>query len=162
MAGENYFSKMYENTTDGSLYGGSAVAIPGALKGLGEIHRRFGKLTWKQVVTPVADLAKRGFIAGESLASSIQEKEDHIRNPFNNLGYLLNDDGSLKNSDDIVYDLQQAQTLYEIADFGAEFFYSGDLSIRILDDITNAGGAMTQMDIENYYVVHDGKKIKMS
>lgn len=41
--------------------GGSAVAVPGDLKGLKALHERFGQLPWKDVVQPSIDLARNGF-----------------------------------------------------------------------------------------------------
>lgn len=41
--------------------GGSAVAVPGELKGLKALHERFGQLSWKEVVQPSVDLARNGF-----------------------------------------------------------------------------------------------------
>src|SRR5678816_4794866 len=48
-----------------------APGVPGTVRGLALAHKRFGKLSWKDVVTPAADLAKNGFSMAESLARSL-------------------------------------------------------------------------------------------
>jgi len=54
-----------------SKYGGLSVGIPGEIRGLQEMHRRWGKLTWEKVVTPAAKLAK-GWYVGPELAKRLQ------------------------------------------------------------------------------------------
>ncbi|WIA36576.1 hypothetical protein OEZ86_007868 [Tetradesmus obliquus] len=49
--------------SDASLFGPLAIAVPGELQGLAEMHRRFGRLPWAALVAPAADLARRGFAA---------------------------------------------------------------------------------------------------
>lgn len=40
---------------------GPSIAVPAALKGLFELHKKYGKLDWKELVLPVADIAENGF-----------------------------------------------------------------------------------------------------
>lgn len=40
---------------------GPSIAVPAALKGLFELHRRYGKMDWKEIVLQVADIADSGF-----------------------------------------------------------------------------------------------------
>lgn len=40
---------------------GKVVSVPSALKGYRLLHIKYGKLEWKQIVMPVAKLAKKGF-----------------------------------------------------------------------------------------------------
>src|ERR671933_545667 len=48
-----------------------APGVPGTVRGLALAHRKFGKLPWKDVVLPAADLASGGFPLSESLARSL-------------------------------------------------------------------------------------------
>src|SRR3954471_17555993 len=48
-----------------------APGVPGTVRGLALAHRRFGKLKWKDLVTPAADLATKGFVLSDALARSI-------------------------------------------------------------------------------------------
>src|SRR5688500_5440222 len=51
-----------------------APGVPGTVKGLALAHQRFGKLKWKTVVAPAADLAEKGFVLSAPLASSINSE----------------------------------------------------------------------------------------
>lgn len=66
-----------------SLEGGLAVAVPGELKGLFELHKKYGKLKWEQVVQPVVDLAERGYKVSKYLEEIFTERGDKIKSkPF--------------------------------------------------------------------------------
>lgn len=62
-----------------SLEGGLAVAVPGELKGLFELHKKYGKLKWDQVVQPVVDLAERGYKVSKYLEEIFTERGDKIK-----------------------------------------------------------------------------------
>src|SRR5919109_3668799 len=40
--------------------GGASCAVPGAVAGLGEAHRLYGRMPWRELVAPAADLARNG------------------------------------------------------------------------------------------------------
>lgn len=40
---------------------GPSIAVPAALKGLYELHRKYGKMAWKEIVLLVAEIADGGF-----------------------------------------------------------------------------------------------------
>lgn len=44
--------------------GGSAVAVPGQMRGLGELHGKYGRLPWADLLEPSIQLARDGFPLG--------------------------------------------------------------------------------------------------
>ncbi|MBZ5639824.1 MAG: gamma-glutamyltransferase [Acidobacteriia bacterium] len=56
-----------------SLVGPLAAGVPGSPAGLFELHHRFGRLPWIQVVAPAARLARGGFPVTERLSRAIAE-----------------------------------------------------------------------------------------
>jgi gamma-glutamyltranspeptidase/glutathione hydrolase len=48
--------------------GPGSVAVPGLLAGLEELHRRFGHVSWAELVEPSIELAHRGVAVGEAQA----------------------------------------------------------------------------------------------
>ena len=48
-----------------SVDGWLSVAVPGTVPGLVELHRKHGRLPWKQLVAPAAQLARDGFVVGD-------------------------------------------------------------------------------------------------
>src|SRR5260370_4551292 len=53
------------------LYTHKVVGVPGTVRGLALAHAKFGKLPWKDVVTPAVKLAEDGFVIDSALARSL-------------------------------------------------------------------------------------------
>ena len=52
--------------------GHKVVGVPGTVRGLAPGTRRFGKLSWKELVAPAARLAGEGFAIDAAVAKSIE------------------------------------------------------------------------------------------
>lgn len=61
---------MYNEHPTKAMFGGLAVAVPGEVRGLAEAHMRWGKLPWRRLVQPSADLAA-GWTVGKELGQRI-------------------------------------------------------------------------------------------
>ena len=57
-----------------SLEGGTAVAVPGAVRGYAELARRFGTWPLSRLVEPAVRLAERGFSVGEHYVRAARER----------------------------------------------------------------------------------------
>lgn len=77
----NAFKDMYKDDIS-SREGGLAVAVPTELKGLFELHKKHGKISWRQVVQPVIDVAEKGYKVTPYLASIFKSpsRTDKIKN----------------------------------------------------------------------------------
>lgn len=72
---------MYTNGLE-SREGGLAIAVPGELKGLYELHQKYGKLSWEEVVAPAISIAENGFKISNYLSNVFEDevRGDKIRN----------------------------------------------------------------------------------
>jgi gamma-glutamyltranspeptidase/glutathione hydrolase len=75
-APDMYLDEAGEPVPEASLVGPLAAGVPGSPAGLWELHRRFGKLPWEQVVTPAIRLAAEGFPVDPHLHEVIAAKRD--------------------------------------------------------------------------------------
>lgn len=69
---------MFDNEGQ-STYGGLAVAVPTELKGLFELHKKYGKLSWRELVEPVALIAETGFKVSRYLRIVFESRGERIR-----------------------------------------------------------------------------------
>jgi gamma-glutamyltranspeptidase / glutathione hydrolase / leukotriene-C4 hydrolase len=71
------YKDMYPDNMS-SREGALAVAVPTELKGLFEMHKKYGKLQWSELVDPVAEIAENGFEVTRYLAGIFVERTDKI------------------------------------------------------------------------------------
>lgn len=71
---------MYKPNTTSSYEGGLSIAVPTEVKGLWELHQKYGVLSWKTLIKPSIDLAEKGFTVPSYLAKVLIAREEKIRN----------------------------------------------------------------------------------
>ncbi|MFB2980567.1 gamma-glutamyltransferase [Microseira sp. BLCC-F43] len=135
-----------------SVNGYLAVAVPGTVAGLAQVHRRYGKLPWREVVAPAIRLADEGFIV--SLArtwrfSQISETRRNIilNNPAARQIFAPN--GVLFGESDRLIQRDLAMTLRAIAQ-NPQSFYTGNIARTIAEDMARNGGLITLEDLKSY------------
>ncbi|KAI1179076.1 gamma-glutamyltransferase 1 [Nemania sp. FL0916] len=148
------FQDMYNNNTDASLYGGLASGVPGELRGLEHLHKKYGTLPWKQLVMPAVKVARHGFTVTEDLV--------HYMDTVTPNGNFLTDDptwaidfapnGYRVKLGETITRRRYADTLETIAHNGADAFYTGPIAQATIAALTKANGTMTLEDLKNYTV----------
>lgn len=129
-----------------SLVGGLAVGVPGTVAGLYEIHQKFGKTPWAELVQPAIDLARNGYLVTEKQFKSFEgKKEDFIavngKETFYAQGFKTGD--RVKNE-------ALAVTLESIAEKGKKGFYQGPVAEALVERVQATGGIITFEDLLNY------------
>lgn len=134
-----------------SQIGGLSVGVPGELRGLAEAHRRWGKLPWKSLVQPAAKLAA-GWEVGVELGRRIKVYEQlMLTNP--DWSAIFAPKGQLLTQGDMIRRSNYSHTLYQIAEHGAEAFYTGPILNAMLHKINITGGVLTETDFADYKVI---------
>lgn len=132
---------------DKSLYGHLAAGVPGSVDGMVQAHRKYGKLSWKDVVQPAVDLAQNGFILTERQARNFTSEQEGFKKYNPGKSYYINDKW-LAGEKWVQADL--AKTLKHIRDKGREGFYSGEVAELIVQEMNAGGGIMTLEDLRDY------------
>lgn len=150
------YANMFTNNSLAAQNGGLSIAVLGEVKGLYLAFEKHGSghLTWKDLVTPAADLAKH-WIISPSLADTMKKEsyDDLKSGEYPLLSELfLRKNGQLKKSGDVVEQPALANTLRIIADQGPDYIYY-TLAETIATEIQDAGGIMTADDIRSYYPI---------
>ncbi len=130
------------------------VGVPGSVAGLAKAHAQFGKLSWRDVVQPAADLAREGVPVDAYLSGSLNRAlgrldDDDPAQIAETRRVYQNPDGPWQPGNTLVLpDL--ADTLQQIADGGGEAFYTGPLAERFEAGMKQLGGLITTEDLANY------------
>ena len=131
---------------DGAL----AVATPGLVAGLYDIHKRFGRLPWKDIIQPAIQLARNGFPLYDHLHSALDDRRHLLAaDPEANKIFLM-PDGSVPKLGTPIIQENLAKTLELIAEKGRDAFYLGKVAEAIVKTIKSKRGIMSLKDLKQY------------
>ncbi|HJR17517.1 MAG TPA: gamma-glutamyltransferase [Gemmatimonadales bacterium] len=137
---------------DASVTGHLAAGVPGAVAGLTEAHRRFGRLPFSTVISPAIRLAYDGFVVDEYRSRSIGEDSARlVMFPASRATFLPNDlppaPGSTFRQPEL------GGTLEAIRDSGSTGFYRGWVADLIVAEMTRGGGLISHEDLARYRAI---------
>ncbi|MFN7348875.1 MAG: gamma-glutamyltransferase [Dolichospermum sp.] len=140
---------------DASITGYLAVATPGTVAGMYEVHRRYGKLPWREVIKPGIALAKNGFIISDRVAwrsSPAYEirKQAILKNPAAKKIFTRN--GEYYQPGEKLIQTDLAKTLEAISE-NPQSFYKGKIAETIASDMKKNGGLITIEDLKQYQAI---------
>ena len=129
-----------------SQIGAMAIGVPGTIAGLFAVHKKFGSLPIKDILTPVVALAKNGF----SITENQKKRFDRLQEQF----IEVNQDTILfaksYNTSDTLKNYKLAETLERIITNGADEFYRGETGQKIVKRVQALGGIITLEDLSKY------------
>jgi gamma-glutamyltranspeptidase/glutathione hydrolase len=136
--------------TEASQSGALAVAVPGMVKGLVDLHERAGRLSWQRLVRPAVQLAQDGFVVDDKLAKSIL---NHMHRFDESAQAVFTPHGQALAAGDTLRQLDLAGTLERILKDAGEDFYSGKTATGIVNAVRATGGIISLEDLANYRTV---------
>jgi gamma-glutamyltranspeptidase/glutathione hydrolase len=135
--------------TDAKRVGHLAVAVPGAVKGLWELHQRYGSLPWAELLAPAIDLAENGFTVNEELSRDLAEKQETLRR-FETTRQIFYPGGEAPRIGSMLRQPMLAETLRAIAAEGSNSFYQGRIADLIVEEMRKGDGLITHEDLARY------------
>lgn len=133
--------------------GGTAVGVPGTLKGLETALDMWGTRPLQQLIGPAVKLADKGFPIDSVLAEAIADNQDKLSRSA--AGEVFLPDGKpLKEGDVLVQD-DLAKTFKLIHSKGTDALYKGKIGEALADVVQDFGGSMTPGDLAKYDVTVD-------
>ncbi|XP_022163029.1 gamma-glutamyltranspeptidase 1-like [Myzus persicae] len=145
---------MFVNEPTKSMYGGLAVAVPGALKGYSAIYNLYGGgVRWETLFDPTIKLCEEGITISDHLHYSLRFDEKLIHNDtmLRNI-FIDENSGYLKSAGDTYKLPKLAETLKIIAIEGVKAIYNGSLTSKLVHDLRKANGIITNKDFADYKV----------
>ena len=137
--------------TDRSITGALAAGVPGSVAGMEAMHRRFGRLPWRELIEPAIRLAREGFVVDSPRAAAFADTvslKRLRRFPSSVAAYFRR--GRPPVAGDTLRQEDLARTLELIADSGAATFYRGGIADRIVQQMARSGGIITRADLAAY------------
>ncbi|MEV6526781.1 gamma-glutamyltransferase [Longispora sp. NPDC051575] len=131
--------------------GASSVAVPGVPAGCGELHRRFGRLDWADVVAPAVELARTGVPLPHAQALSLISIAPAMLPGDGAAIYAPS--GRLLTGGETLYHPGLSTALAQLAEEGPALFYTGQIGKLIVDLVAAGGGVLTELDLASYRVL---------
>lgn len=128
-----------------------SATVPGAVDGWAKMHRRFGRLQWKDLFGPAIVYAEHGFPVTEMIREAwagaewikVAEAGPGSANIFLPGGHAPEVGQIFRNPD-------FARALGILAEKGPDAFYKGEIAAATLKTSARLGGTMTAQDLASY------------
>ncbi|MET0425376.1 MAG: gamma-glutamyltransferase [Actinoplanes sp.] len=131
--------------------GGASVAVPGVPAGCGEVHRRWGKLPWEQVVAPAFELARTGSPITVEHAATLDSCAPALA--WGEGAAVYTPGGRNLAGGDLLFHDGLATAMGELAASGPEIFYTGPFAKLMVEAVRAAGGSLGPRDLADYRVL---------
>ncbi|MEV6299210.1 gamma-glutamyltransferase [Actinoplanes sp. NPDC051861] len=130
--------------------GGASVAVPGVPAGLGEVHQRWGRLPWGEVVAPAAGLARTGVLLPAAHARTLESCAPALA--YGEGAALYSPGGRLLQGDELLFHPGLATAMDALAADGPQVFYTGAYGALLVETVRAAGGTIGPADLAAYRV----------
>ena len=139
-----------------AVVGGRSAGVPGTLKLMEDLHARYGRLPWSELLQPAIELAETGLTVSPRMAASIAEAQEDGLDRFDaTRAYFFDDTGAPLAEGTTLTNPAFARTLRLIAEHGSAPFYEGAIARDIVAAVrteTNPG-ILTLADLAAYEVI---------
>ncbi len=136
---------------DKSLYGQLAAGVPGSVAGMAEVHQKYGRLKWEDLIAPAVRLAGSGFKLTARQARELNGLKSRFQK-LNPLGTALVKETAWAEGDVLVQS-ELSNTLKLIKEKGRNGFYEGAVADSIVAEMQRGGGIISKQDLANYKAV---------
>jgi len=141
-----YLDENGEFLSKKSKVGGLAVGVPGTIAGIFAVHEKFGSLPIDEILEPVIELARKGYVVSEKKIIRLKKYKDIIED-VNQEVSLYTETYSIG---DTIKNIALANTLQRIATNGRSEFYQGETAEKLIAFMKSKEGIMTMEDLNAY------------
>lgn len=131
--------------------GGASVGVPGVPLGAAEVHARWGRLSWQQVVEPAITLARSGVVLPAAQARTLGSVAPALL-PGDG-AEIYSPGGRLLEGGELLYHPGMDTVLSQLAEQGPAVFYTGHIGQSIVKAVRAGGGVLGMADLASYRVL---------
>lgn len=134
-----------------SQSGHLASGVPGTVAGLEESHKKYGKLSWAELVQPAVELALKGFSLTKMEAEGLNYYQADLMK-YNTIvpSNFIKDNWV---EGDTIFFTELGHTLERIRDQGRAGFYEGQTATDLVAEMERGKGIITLEDLKNYKAI---------
>ena len=151
-ASADMFLDAQGGVSDRSVIGHLSVGVPGSVRGIWELHQRFGRAPWRELVEPAVRLA-RGFVVRQRFLQAYTPRIVEELRRYRASTRIFLPAGSPPRVGDVFRQAELVGTLERIRDRGPDDFYEGATAEHIVGEIEQGGGILTLEDLSAYRAI---------
>jgi gamma-glutamyltranspeptidase/glutathione hydrolase len=138
--------------TNLSLFGHLAAGVPSSVDGMVELHQKYGRMAWADLLQPAIELAEKGFAITANDAEYLHKyQQDFIKqNPIHLPKHFIK---PMWKEGDMLYQTDLAKTLKRIQIGGKKGFYEGETATLLLQEMERGKGLVSKEDLQNYHSI---------
>ena len=125
------------------------VSVPGAVDGWDQLHKKFGKLPFGDLLQPAIKYAEEGFPVTELIAYYLAAGARNL-SKYEGFSDVFMPDGRTPAKGEIFKNKFLANTYRKIAKGGRDAFYKGDIAKTIGDYMKKQGGYLSYDDLASH------------
>jgi gamma-glutamyltranspeptidase/glutathione hydrolase len=148
-----YLDKQGNYLSDLSKDGALSVGVPGLVKGLWEIHKKYGKMKWADVMAPSIKMADEGFFVYPDLEKALKDRQAVLAKFPDSKKIFIKADGTTYKVGEVLVQTDLANTLRAIAKNGEKEFYQGETAKKMVSFLKKTGGIVTASDLKKYKTI---------
>ena len=140
--------KGYDGMPD---FGIEAAGVPGAVRAWADIHKKHGRLPFKEVLAPAIEYAEEGFVLSPTVARlwamELEKRKANRGALYDAFWAQFAPQGEAPKAGDVIAFPDMASTLKSIAEDGGDAFYEGAIAGKIDAFMKAHGGFMEKSDL---------------
>ncbi len=125
------------------------VSVPGCVDGWFELHRKFGKLSMKEILEPTIRYGREGFPVTELIGYYWQRSVNTLKD-YPGFAQIFMPAGKAPAKGDVFKNPYLADTLEKIANGGRDVFYKGEIARKIAEYMKENGGFLSYRDMAEH------------
>jgi len=129
-----------------------AAGIPGVPAALEHLSKKYGRLSLAQSLQPAIRYAQNGFEIGERHRKLLKFRLATLQNNPQTANIFL-DNNKIPASKTVLKQTDLANTLKQLAEFGANGFYSGNVAKALVNSVQKSGGVWSLEDLSAYQII---------
>ncbi|WP_046181008.1 gamma-glutamyltransferase [Domibacillus tundrae] len=126
---------------------GTAVAVPGILKGVEKALAEFGTMSWSDVMEPAVQLSEKGVRVNLTWNTGLERFSDRLGKEAKT--FFFPDSVPLTEGE-VVVNKELTKTLKLLQEKGADVFYRGEIADKIVEIVQSFDGFMEKEDLLSY------------
>jgi len=126
--------------------------VPGTIAGLAHALKEYGTMSWKEVVAPSIRLAEEGILVSYDLAENLKSRHKWLTANAATAKAYYKANGIPYEPGEILVQPDLAWSLKQLAKFGPDAFYHGEIAKKIAAEMQANDGLITLDDLANFKV----------